>query len=223
MSRIYIPTRGAEDWRRLLADPKKHWRRNCSAMELAKNWEASDSFPPEIFLLFSNSEITSFKKVELLLAFPEYKVFLPGGNRPSQNDLFILAKAQDGQLIAITIEGKVSEPFGPTLGEWSLSMSKGKRRRLEFIKEQMALNEELPNDIRYQLLHRTASAVIEATRFNAPHAVMIVHSFSRDDLWFDDYQRFLALFGVDPVKDKLVFLKQNKGINLYAGWARARA
>jgi hypothetical protein len=57
------------------------------------------------------SDIDLFHDINILLAFPEYKVPLPGGTRPLQNDVFVLAKGGD-QLISIMIEGKVSEPFG---------------------------------------------------------------------------------------------------------------
>ncbi|GAB4582074.1 MAG: hypothetical protein Fur0022_48270 [Anaerolineales bacterium] len=52
-----------------------------------------------------------------------------------------------------------------------------------------------PLNIRYQLLHRTASAIIEAKQLNARYAMMIVHSFSTEHKWFSDYQDFLDLFG----------------------------
>src|SRR6185295_5918518 len=99
-----------------------------------------------------------FGNLELLLAMPEHKVILPPrGGHPSQNDLFALARAGDGQLMAMTIEGKVSEPFGPALSEWNKELSKGKAQRLAFIQEQLGLIGELPRSIRYQLLHRTTS------------------------------------------------------------------
>jgi hypothetical protein len=220
---IFIPTtNGADDWQNLLADPEKHWRTGFSAKSLACCWESADGFPPEVALLFSQSDIPAFQHIELLLAFPEYKVILPPrSGHPSQNDLFVLAKASEGQLIAIMIEGKVSEPFGETLGKWNVEASRGKNERLTFIKEQLGLTSELPVHIRYQLFHRTVSVVIEAHRFNAPYAVMIVHSFSQNDLWFDDYQNFLALFGVQTSEPgKLFFLKETRGVKLYSGWAR---
>jgi len=74
------------------------------------------------------------------------------------------------------------------------------------------------NHIRYQLLHRTASALIEAQRFNAPNALMLVYSFSRENKWFEDYQQFLALFGVAGKVDSLVFAKNVNGVKLYFGW-----
>ena len=117
-----------------------------------------------------------------MLAIPEYQVDLPGGKRPSQNDLFVLARAKDEQLVAIMIEGKVAEPFGPTLEGWLKGGSKGKQTRLKFLCDMLGLSNEPPSHVRYQLLHRTASAIIESKRFNAKYAMMIVHSFSPEHL-----------------------------------------
>lgn len=44
MSHIYIPTTSPEDWRRLLAEPDKHWKRGYSARALACCWE-TEGFP----------------------------------------------------------------------------------------------------------------------------------------------------------------------------------
>jgi hypothetical protein len=220
--RILIPTQGAGDWRRLLAQPEKHWRTGFSARSLAYCWESAEGFPPEVAGLFSKSDVPAFQHIELLLALPEHTVALPpNGRHPSQNDLFVLARANDGGLIAITVEGKVSEPFGDTLGGWNAEASRGKIERLAFIQEQLSLSGQLPAKIRYQLLHRTASAVLEAGRFHTRNAAMIVHSFSQDDLGFDEYRAFLALFGVpDPAPGRLFLLNKTQGINLYSGWAR---
>ncbi|UCG94451.1 MAG: hypothetical protein JSW13_01450 [Candidatus Aerophobus sp.] len=219
MGRIFVPTTSPENWRKLLADPEKHWRTGFSAKALAYCWEEADGFPPEVGRIFSESEIPSFRNIKLLLAIAEYRVSLPGGTRPSQNDIFVLAKVQ-GQLIVIMVEGKVSESFGPAIGEWQATKSKGKTQRLKFIKEQLGLTQDVPLDIRYQLLHRTASAVTEAIKFNAQSAAMLVHSFSQDDQGFEDYQAFLGLFGVQASPNRLVFVNETQGINLYCGWAR---
>ncbi len=47
--------------------------------------------------------------------------------------------------------------------------------------------DELDPGVRYQLLHRTASVVIEAKRFHATTAVMIVHSFSPELKWLESW------------------------------------
>lgn len=66
--------------------------------------------------MFRRSDIELFKNISLLLAFPEHKVALPGGPRPSQNDIFVLARGNN-QLVSLTVEGKVLEPFGDTVGK----------------------------------------------------------------------------------------------------------
>lgn len=222
MKRIFIASTQPRDWKRLLADPEKHWRTGFSAKSLAHCWEDADGFPQEIARLFAESNIPALQGIEVLLILPEYKVSLPGGRRPSQNDIFVLAKAQ-GQLISIAVEGKVSESFGPTLEKWDAKASKGKIHRLAFLKEQLGLSQDFPLHIRYQLLHRTASAIIEAQRFNAKSAVMLVHSFSQSEEWLEDYQAFLNLFEVRAEPNQLVFVKRTQGIDLYCGWAKGNA
>ena len=43
MNRLYVPTMGPSDWRRLLADPKRQWREKRSAYEAAVAWESARS------------------------------------------------------------------------------------------------------------------------------------------------------------------------------------
>jgi hypothetical protein len=220
MDRIFIPTRKPEDWKSLLAEPNKQWKTGYSAKALAYCWQEANDFPECVRNVFKKSGIKLFRNIELLLAFPEYKVALPGGAHPSQNDIFILARGNN-QLVSIMVEGKVSEPFGDTIAEWREANSEGKHIRLKFLLEELGLEEnEQIGAIRYQLLHRTASAIIEAKRFKAENALMLVHSFSRSNEWFDDYSRFLALFSVKAELDSLVFAKNINGIGLYFGWVK---
>ena len=78
--------------------------------------------------------------------------------------------------------------------------------------------------IRYQLLHRTASAVIEAKKFNAENALMLIHAFKKTeenyDQSFRDYGHFLELFSAEGKPDSIVPGKKIDGINLYFGWIR---
>jgi len=208
-----------EDWQPLLAEPDKHWRTGYSAKALAHCWQESRDFPPEVRRVFRKSSIDVFQDIEMLAAFPEYKVPLPGGPQASQNDIFILAKGA-GQLVSITVEGKVSEPFGDTIAEWKAHAGGGKETRLRYLCNLLGLDPASVNHVRYQLLHRTASALIEAEKFNAPNALMLVHSFSREDESFDDYERFLALLGVTGRPNSVVLTKNIHGVNLYLGWVR---
>jgi hypothetical protein len=202
-----------------MALPIRHWRRGFSARTLAYCWEEADGFPAEIVSLFESSGESALKGIELLLAIPEYKVPLAGHGKPSQNDLFVLAKNQTSNLITVVVEGKVFEAFGPTLGQWYEPETKGKRLRLAGLKKRLTL-EEIPKHFRYQLVHRTASAVIEAERFGAGMAAMIVHSFCEEDKGYNDYAEFLVLFGAKAVHGQMVALTRVTGVTLFCGWAR---
>jgi len=215
MPRIFVPSSGPGDWRCLLAEPEKHWARQRSARTLAHCWEDCNGFPPEIQSVLSQHSALS--NAEPLLIFPEWKVSLPGGARPSQNDIWVLAKGQNG-LVSIAVEGKVEEPFDKTIGEWKKDTTEGKETRLNYLAEVLGLRKPVPDGIRYQLLHRTASAVIEAERLGARHAVMLVHSFSHDNQWFGDFATFVALFGQSPKVGQLVTVTAAKGLPLHLGW-----
>ena len=189
MGKILIPAVTPQDWQRLLAEPEKHWRSGYSAKTLAHCWQEADGFPSEIKTVLSKA--SEFVDIEALLVIPEHQVPLPGGSRPSQNDVWVLARTSS-DLVSIAVEGKVSEPFGPTINEWLSQQLPGKNKRLEFLCAKLGLACPPPMDVRYQLLHLTVSAIIEAERFHAHHAVMIVHSFSQKDEWFENYERFLS-------------------------------
>ena len=219
MKKIYIPTENKEDWRKFLADPKKQWKEFYSAYELANCWENSKGFPCCISKIFQNSYFPLFKNLELLLAIPEYKVEFPGGTRSSQNDLFVLSKSGN-ELCTIMIEGKVDEDFGDhTVKSWLKDASEGKEKRLNYLREVLNLELVNLNEIRYQLLHRTASAIIIAENFTANNALMLVQSFSTTNNHFDDYSKFLNLYGItNSVPDKIYYIKLIKNIILYIGW-----
>ena len=223
MKRIYIPTSSPDDWQQFLAEPEKQWRSGFSAKELAISWEKANGFPSEFQEVLSKVDNSDLRNLELLLAIPEYPVDLPGGRRPSQNDLFVLARTEKQQLVSITVEGKVAEPFGDALEKWLKNASKGKQVRLQYLCEVLGLPSNVPAGIRYQLLHRTASAIIEAKRFNASYAMMVVHSFSTEHKWFEDYQAFLSLFGVSGQVNKIVKLTNREGLIVYAGWVVGKA
>lgn len=214
--KILVPATGTEDWRRLLMDPKKHWKQGYSAKALADSWQSAPAMPASIRVLFDTSGY--FPEFEPLLAAPEHQVPLPGGNQPSRNDVWVLARWQAG-LISIAVEGKVAENFGPTLAEWNGEASSGKQVRQAFLLQKLGLQVPPAATIRYQLLHRPASALIEAERYHARRAVMLVHSFSPSNDGFSDYAAFLELFGATAIRESLVPARPRAdGIELFFGW-----
>jgi hypothetical protein len=208
-------THDAEGWKTFLADPEKHWKDGRSAKMLAEAWEAAaPNLPPELVDAFAG---TPFEAFDPILAIPEYEVDLPGGRRASQNDLFVIGRIDD-DLAVLVIEGKVDESFGPLLGEWLLLASPGKLRRLAFLQETLGL-EHVPMDgLRYQLLHRTASPVIEAKRLRARYAAMVVHSFSEHGAGLDDYRRFVSLLGGTGATGRLERITALHEPELWVGW-----
>lgn len=217
MSRIYVPASSAEQWAQFLAEPVKHWRSGYSARTLAYSWQEATGFPTEVGSVLESQ----FPSTELLLAFPEHKVPLPGGSRSSQNDIWALARSE-GKLVSIAVEGKVSEPFGPTVQEWQTESSPGKTERLSYLLKLLELS-AVSGAIRYQLLHRTASAIIEAKRFNAAHAVMLVHSFSQSSEWFQDFADFVALMGGSARENAMVSVGLRSSVSLHLAWVRGNA
>jgi len=181
--------------------------------------------------VFDSSRFEELHGLEMLLAMPEHRVPLPGGRRPSQTDLFVLARARDGTA-ALAVEGKVAEPFGPLVRDWLTSdpsqteaasgqPSKGKLTRLDFLASNLGLHSDDLAELRYQLVHRTVSALIEARRFSARYAIMLVHSFSEAAEGLDDYERFVLALRSDPgpARDQLTLAQVPGDVPLYLAWA----
>lgn len=214
---FFVRTSRPEDWQLQLAEPNKQWKSGHSAKALAYCWMEAGGFPSSVKSVFQKSKYNIFKDIDFLAGFVEHKVPLPGGVRPSQNDIFVLAKNKK-DVVAIAVEGKVSESFGETIRDWLKDESKGKKTRLKFLSELLQLNQDNLHEIRYQLLHRTASALIEAKRFNASTALMLVHSFSQTHEQFDDYSNFASLFGITAQLNTIHLAKQIDDVNLYLAW-----
>jgi hypothetical protein len=117
----------------------------------------------------------------LLLGIPEHQVQFEGGGDTSQTDLWALLRAPVG-LVSMSVEAKAGEGFDRTIAAWltDAKPSSGKPARLAQLKSVLGMAGDVPETLRYQLLHRTASAVSEAERFGAPCAVLLVQSFSSD-------------------------------------------
>jgi len=250
---IRVPARGVDDFRALLADPVRHWKEDRSASKLAHSWWKADQdrggFPPVVQDVLNASSVASLKSLKPVTIFPEVKSVLPGGNRCSQTDLWVLASrpiapfahlgddedpdwiSMDAnipyafpelrELVSIAVEGKVDEDFGQLMSDWLKNASPGKQLRLAFLCHRLGLAaESLHGSIRYQLLHRTVAALIEAERFCAKHALMLVHSFDQNDSGFGDYEAFVALLGGKAAINQVTTIGERSGIQLHLAWVR---
>ena len=215
MSKILIPANEPEDWKQFLAEPEKHWKTGYSARSLAYCWQESGGIPLEIKSVLK--QVPTLTNLKTIFAIPEHKVPLPGGTRSSQNDVWVLAETKK-LLVSIAVEGKVSEPFGSTIDEWFRNPSSGKKERLQYLCKELNLKYPPPPKLRYQLLHRTVSAIIEAKRFKTTEAAMVVHTFSKTNEWFEDYQYFLSMFGLNAGVDKAESIILSNNINLTFAW-----
>ena len=222
MNHIYLPTSGAHEWQWLLAKPGLHWKHGASAMALADAWENADGWPaPVATALDGNADLADS---QLLLAIPEREVPLPGGSRASQTDLFVLARSPAGDLITIAVEGKAEESFGDqTVEAWRSSQSSGRVERLTHLLGVLGLpDDERLAAIRYQLLHRTASAVIEASalrREARPDARALVQ---RNRCSLRRLRGFAALYADDVGKGRAARVAAFDGITLHLGWVSDR-
>lgn len=220
MQRLFIPSRGPDDWRRLLADPHRHWRPGKSAYELAVAWEGArdkpGGLPPDVAAVFDRSP--PFSKAQLLLGIPEHKVPLRGSGHATQTDLWGLIRCGE-TVVSMAVEGKAGEPFGERVSEWLGSTpSRRKQRRLDQICGLLSITKEQAHGCRYQLLHRAVAAILEAHRFGLKHALLLVHSFADDPESFADYLRFAEEHRIDAAENAVVPAGLRDGVTLWLGW-----
>jgi hypothetical protein len=220
VSRLLVPTNGTGAWKARLADPEKHWKREASAFETAVSWELAAKtyrgLPQAVAEVLD--QVEELRDAKLLFALPEHKVPLPGGSRPSQTDVWALLKSQHG-LISMAVEAKAEEVFGDTIEDWEKDASDGKRERLLFLHKTLKCETDLPKTLRYQLVHRTASAILEAQRTGALYAVMMVQAFRETTTSEKDYVAFGDYFKASLMKGKIVQLGGHTIPKLFLGWA----
>ena len=175
-----------------LAKQERHWKRGYSAYELAHSWVNAGGIPaPVRSVLDTCPDYAGAGLVEGLF---ERNVDLRTPGRRSQTDLLAFVKLVHGTAV-IAVEGKVDESFDDLVSTWN-DHSPGKERRLQAFCATLGLRVADVGGIRYQLLHRTASAIYEAQRYRTLRAVMLVHSFSLTDASFHDLQAFAKSMGV---------------------------
>lgn len=110
------------------------------------------------------------------------------------------------------------ESFGPTISEWLVDASPGKKRRLNYLQSVIGLPAVPEGAIRYQLMHRAGSAVIVGEQFRAAAALLLVHSFSQERVGWPDYEAFLRLFGVTATQNTVQRLPGGSKVPLFAAW-----
>ncbi|MFK7902227.1 MAG: hypothetical protein AB8B49_05220 [Nitratireductor sp.] len=220
MKRIFIPTQTGTDWQRLLGKPKLHWKKGRSAMSAAACWEDSDpDLPAEVQAVLESGNEPAISGLELLAAIPEWEVALPGGNTASQTDVMAFTRNSEG-LVIVGVEAKVDETFGPTLEEKKANATGEQLDRIAYLEAELGRDVPFANTVRYQLLHRSVSALLTARAFHAPVAVMLVHSFSPESAWRSDFSAFCEEMRCQLLSPDLFEAPNIKGVRLIFGWCK---
>lgn len=220
MSRLFSEGLGPAVWRAGLADPQRHWKRGRSARELAVSWEAQrispTGLPPEIASTLARHP--AFANPSLLFGAIEHCVVLDEPSRPSQNDLWAILLTDNGQ-VSMAVEGKAGEEFDKTLLDWLGPEPKaGKEKRLQFLCDTLGIRENPHSELRYQLFHRAASAVIEARRWRVPTALMLVQSFAESRSSWSDFHAFAGSLEMSADRNAVFGGRDLKGVALYLAW-----
>jgi hypothetical protein len=222
MKRILTPTRSGSDWQLLLAKPLLHWKKGKSAMTAAASWEhAENVLPLEIQSLLDASGDDDLVGLKLLAAIPEWEVTLVGGETTSHTDVLALARNDRG-LCVIAVEAKVDEDFGPLVSDKRAESSPRKHDRLEYLQSLLGVA-RFDDRIRYQLLHRTASAVLTAREFHAHVAVMMVQSFGTREALRADFDAFCEAMSAEELHGGARIVPSFKQPRLLLGWCTGDA
>lgn len=169
--------------------------------------------------VLDGSDHESLHGLELVLALPERGVPLPGGRAKSKIDVFALARDQDGDLVALGVEGKERETFAEPVKAWLGGDGPGRTERLEYLSQILELEAAQLGAIEYQLLYRTVATVLEAERFGAARAVMLVHSFSgREHIGLEAFGDFAELLGARIDAGEVTRVGERGGVELFLSW-----
>jgi hypothetical protein len=191
--RIHVPLRRPDEIISHLG-AAHHWKEGRSAKSLIDQWWSANALPPTIAAILDQAE--EWRGSDLVDAYAERCTSLDDG-RPSHSQSDLLAIVGNAKSLGIlSIEAKVDEGFDKTVGEWLKAQSAGKMARLAKLCSLFKLDPADVSGLRYQLFHRTASAIIEARRYRSDRAAMIVQSWSPDANGFADYCEFFDAVGI---------------------------
>jgi hypothetical protein len=144
----------------------------------------------------------------------------------------------DGKAV-VALEGKVNETFderivywirderqsrkGQNLGDlFAVQIKPGRQRRLEWLCNHLDLSLDDQSMLRYQLLHRTVDALLEAKHIGGHLAIMLVQAFAECSENWNDYAEFATQMGFGSIAPNSISeakaLPAFPGISLHLGW-----
>jgi hypothetical protein len=216
VTRIAVSLRRPEDVIPHLGSPT-HWKQGRSAKSLADAWFQANDFPPRVRAVLKQED--ALGGIELIDAWLERCTDLADGRATaSQTDLLAVA-GLGPDLLVIAVEGKVTESFDKLVSEWLADGSEGKQQRLNSLCQLLGLEASTVGNLRYQFFHRTAAAILEARRFRASKAILLIHSFCPNATGLRDYVEFGRRLGFERLgRDDVSEPRVVGGIELRLAW-----
>jgi hypothetical protein len=117
----------------------------------------------------------------------------------------------------------VDEGFGLLVKDKRFEASNGQRKRLDYYLESLLGLKTLDDSIRYQLLHRTASAILTARDFHAGVAVMMVQSFGTKASPRQDFDAFCHALDAQKLPGGMAVVLPFSRPRLFLGWSNGDA
>ena len=223
-----------DGWRSIT---KNHENETRSAYLVGQRWlGSSGDFPPAIKRLMTDSMLS----LRPAFSVAEHITVLDTFVAPSRTDLMVYCRDGKNGRAVIALEGKVTEAFDEQIVYWirdsrqtrsrqnlpdllALQINQGKKRRLKWLSNHLGLSLDDQSVIRYQLLHRTVDALLEAKHIGANLAIMLVQAFAECSENWNDYAEFAKLMGFNSIAPDSIsepkVLPAFPGISLHLGWA----
>jgi uncharacterized protein DUF6946 len=193
-----------EDWRRVASTDMRP-----AAYELAQTWQAAGGIPPGIKKALDDFHAPPISGLSLDVAIVEMPVFVDT-KTAATTDLMGYARNRADEPVVLAVEAKAHEPFGLPVRSWlrgevdepssNTEPHPARERRFAFLCERLGFSVDLECGLRYQLLHRTVSAVMEGELHAAAAVVVLIHDFgeSAPGNW-KDYELYLDALGFPSV------------------------
>jgi hypothetical protein len=214
--KIAVPLRKPEDVIPHLGSPT-HWKQGRSAKSLADAWFEANDFPARVRSVLEQDP--ALDGIELIDAWLERCTDLRDGRATASQTDLLAVTGVGPHLAIIAVEGKVTESFDKLVAEWLADGSEGKRQRLLGLCELLRLDAATVGQLRYQFFHRTAAVILEARRYRARKAILLIHSFCPMATGLSDYIQFGRSLGFEYLeRDRISEPREVGGIVLQLAW-----
>ncbi|TFI59751.1 hypothetical protein E2493_02620 [Sphingomonas parva] len=215
--RIHVPLLAPEAIKPHLVSPKQYAPGRSTAL-VTQSWFSANGLPPRLRAILEQAP--EWSGVQMLDAWLERQVDLEDGMAsPSRCDALAICSLRE-ELGVLTVEAKLHESFDWTINaRLARGLSVGETTRTRRLLERLRLPPEGSGHLRYQLLHRVLCAVLEAKRYRARHAAMLVQSFSAKASRFSEFHDLAVAMGYGTVnQDRISGPIVIEGVGLRIGW-----